>query len=50
MSKSAIWESYHRLEEREKAIASTQTISKPSGAPDSLLLPEEETIMPRIGA
>jgi hypothetical protein len=50
ISTSAIWENYHRFEERENGVASAQFISKLSGAPNSLLLPEkEENVMAWIG-
>jgi hypothetical protein len=45
MSKSAVWESYHRFEEREYAIASAQVISKLFQPPNSLLLLEEKNVM-----
>jgi hypothetical protein len=42
ISKSAVWESYHRVEDGEHALASAQVIQKAVRAPNSLLLPEEE--------
>jgi hypothetical protein len=42
MSKSAVWESHHRGEDGEHALASTQVIQKVVQAPNSLLIPEEE--------
>jgi hypothetical protein len=42
MSKSTVWESFHRVEDGEHALASAQVIQKAARAPNSLLLPEEE--------
>jgi hypothetical protein len=42
MSKSAVWGSYHRVEDEEHAVASAQVIQNAARAPNSLLLPEEE--------
>jgi hypothetical protein len=42
MSKSAVWESYHRVEDGEHTFASAQVIQKAVFAPNSLLLPEEQ--------
>jgi hypothetical protein len=42
MSKSAVWESYHRVEVGEHALASAQVTQKATRASNSLLLPEEE--------
>jgi hypothetical protein len=44
MSKSAIWESYYRIEDGEHALASAQVIQKAAPAPNSLLLPEEKNM------
>jgi hypothetical protein len=42
LSKSAAWESYHRVRDGEHALASAQVTQKAARAPNSLLLPEEE--------
>jgi hypothetical protein len=42
MSKSALWESYRRVEDGEHALASMQVIQKAARALNSLFLPEEE--------
>jgi hypothetical protein len=42
MSKSAVWEGYHRVKDREHALASAQVIQKVARVPNLLLLPEEE--------
>jgi hypothetical protein len=49
MSKSAVWENYHRVEDGKHAVASTQVIQKAARAPNSLLLPEEEHVSAWIG-
>jgi hypothetical protein len=49
MSKSAVWESYRRVEDGEHALASAQVIQKAARAPYSLLLPEEEHVIAWIG-
>jgi hypothetical protein len=49
MSKSALWEGYHRVENGEHVLASAQVISKAARTPNSLLLPEEEHVMDWIG-
>jgi hypothetical protein len=45
MSKPAVWESYHRVEDGEHALASAQVIQKAARTPNSLLLPEEERVI-----
>jgi hypothetical protein len=45
MSKSAVWESYHRVKDREHILASAQMIQKAARAPNSLFLPEEDVIV-----
>jgi hypothetical protein len=45
MSKSAVWESYHRVEDGEYALASAQVTQKAARASNALLLPEEEEHM-----